>query len=141
MLRLKALFRARAIPTRGTKVYQAAHRGSWLAHLAERGVRFLAETLYRELDVLTALRPKAKAAMLAEARRDPADAPAAVGRPLHTGDNGVELGNWQQIEGRTGAAYYLATPYHAWEGGTNENTNGRPRKGLGYRTPEECYEP
>jgi len=72
MLRLKALFRARAIPTRGTKVYQPAHRASWLVQLAERGVRFRAEALYTELDVLSALRPKAKAAMLAEARRDPA---------------------------------------------------------------------
>jgi len=72
MLRLKALFRARAIPTRGTKVYQPAHRVSWLAQLEERGVRFRAESLYAELDVLTMLRPKAKAAMLAEARRDPA---------------------------------------------------------------------
>jgi transposase len=72
MLRLKALFRARAIPTRGTKVYQVSHRAKWLAQLGDRGVRFRAETLYTELDVLTALRPKAKAAMLGEARRDPA---------------------------------------------------------------------
>ena len=72
MLRLKALFRARAISTRGTKVYQAAQRASWLAQLPERGVRFRAETLYSELDLLVALRPRAKAAMLAEARRDPA---------------------------------------------------------------------
>jgi hypothetical protein len=72
MLRLKALFRARAILTGGTKVYQVAHRARWLAQLADRGVRFRAETLYAELDVLTALRPKAKTAMLAEARRDPA---------------------------------------------------------------------
>jgi hypothetical protein len=43
-----------------------------LAQLAEPGVRFRAETLYAELDVLSALRPRAKAAMLAEARRDPA---------------------------------------------------------------------
>jgi transposase len=72
MLRLKALFRARAIPTGGTKVYQVAHRASWLAQLAERGVRFRAATLYAELDVLVGLRPRAKAAMLAEARGDPA---------------------------------------------------------------------
>jgi hypothetical protein len=72
MLRLKALFRARAIPTRGTRVYQPRDRASWLAKLPERGVRFRAEALYAELDVLRELRPKAKAAMLAEARRDPA---------------------------------------------------------------------
>lgn len=72
MLRLKALFRARAIPVPGTRVYQVRERASWLAQLPERGVRFRAETLYAELDVLRELRPKAKAVMLAEARRDPA---------------------------------------------------------------------
>jgi transposase len=72
MLRLKAVFRARAIPTGGTQVYQPRHRAHGLAQLAERGVRFRAETLYSELDLLLALRPKAKAAMLAEARRDSA---------------------------------------------------------------------
>jgi transposase len=35
-------------------------------------VRLRAETLYAELDVLRELRPKVKAAMIAEARRDPA---------------------------------------------------------------------
>ena len=72
MLRLKALFRARAIPTRGTQVYQPRERARWLAQLPERGARFRAEVLYAELEVLRALRPTAKAAMLAEARRDPA---------------------------------------------------------------------
>jgi len=72
MLRLKALFRARAIPTHGTKVYQPGERARWLAQLADRGARFRAEALYAELDVLRALRPTAKAAMVAEARRDPA---------------------------------------------------------------------
>ncbi|MGH8574926.1 MAG: IS110 family transposase, partial [Gammaproteobacteria bacterium] len=72
MLRLKALFRARAIPTRGTRVYQPRERARWLVQLPDRGARFRAEALYAELDLLRALRPKAKAAMVAEARRDPA---------------------------------------------------------------------
>ncbi len=72
MLRLKALFRARAIPTPGTRVYQPVYRSGWLAQLPDPGVRFRAETLYTELDVLLALRPRAKAALLAEARRDSA---------------------------------------------------------------------
>jgi IS30 family transposase len=87
-----------------------------------------------------------------------------------TADNGVEPSDWRRIEERTGAAFYFANPYHAWERGTNENTNGlireflpkrtnlarlsqrdchriarqlnqRPRKRLGFRTPEECYDP
>jgi transposase len=72
MQRLKALFRARAIRTRGMRLYNWAHRAEWLAKLPDRGVRLRAEALYTELDVLLELRPKVKAAMVAEARRDPA---------------------------------------------------------------------
>jgi transposase len=72
MLRLKALFRARAIPARGSRVYQPRERGAWLAQLPDRGARFRAEALYAELEVLRALRPQAKAVMVAEAKRDPA---------------------------------------------------------------------
>jgi transposase len=72
MLRLKALFRARGISASGRKVYNVAKRSEWLAKLPERGVRFRAEALYAELEVLQALRPKAKSALVAEARRDPA---------------------------------------------------------------------
>lgn len=72
MQRLKALFRARGIQTRGQRVYHPGERAKWLAKLEDRGARLRAETLYAELDVLRSLRPRAKAAMLAEARRDPA---------------------------------------------------------------------
>ena len=72
MLRLKALFRARGIRAPGRRVYHPGNRAAWLAQLPDRGVRFRAEVLYAELDVLRVLRPKAKAAMVAEARRDPA---------------------------------------------------------------------
>jgi transposase len=72
MLRLKALFRARGIRTPGKPLYNPANRAEWLAKLTDRGARFRAEMLYAELDVLRELRPKAKATMVAEARRDPA---------------------------------------------------------------------
>jgi transposase len=72
MQRLKALFRARGIKTAGRRVYHEAERAAWLAQLSDAGVRFRAETLYAELEVLQRLRPKAKAALLAEAKRDPA---------------------------------------------------------------------
>jgi len=72
MQRLKALFRARGIRAPGKGIYHPSHREGWLARLPERGVRFRAEALYRELDVVRELRPQAKAAMVAEARRDPA---------------------------------------------------------------------
>ena len=85
-----------------------------------------------------------------------------------TADNGTEFHSYREIEEATGVRFYFATPHHSWERGTNENTNGlvrqylpkrtsfaqvtqehldeiaaklntRPRKRLGYRTPEECY--
>ncbi len=85
-----------------------------------------------------------------------------------TADNGTEFHQYDAIEKRTGAAFYFATPYHSWERGTNENANGlirqylpkgrsmanltqnecdaiarklntRPRKRLGYKTPEQIY--
>ena len=91
-------------------------------------------------------------------------------RPTHTvtADNGTEFHGYKAIEAATGSSFYFATPYHSWERGTSENTNGlirqylpkrtsmahitqhscdriahklntRPRKRLRYRSPEECY--
>lgn len=92
--------------------------------------------------------------------------------PVHTitVDNGTEFHDYAALERIRPTRFYFATPHHAWERGTNENTNGllrqylpkgrsmahltqhdcnriatklnrRPRKRLGYRTPEECYVP
>jgi transposase len=72
MLRLKALFRARGIRTPGKRVYHPNNREEWLAKLRDDGARIRAQALYAQLDVLRELRPKVKAAMVAEARRDPA---------------------------------------------------------------------
>jgi hypothetical protein len=68
MLRTKALFRARAIGTSGTSVYRAAQRQAWLDQLPP-GARLRAKTLLEQLDLLLELRPKAKAAMIAEAKK------------------------------------------------------------------------
>jgi IS30 family transposase len=83
-----------------------------------------------------------------------------------TADNGTEFHGYAQIEQATGVPFYFANPHHAWERGTNENTNGlirqylpkhssmarltqrecdaiakslntRPRKRHGYRTPQQ----
>ncbi len=70
MQRIKALFRGRAIRTPGVSVYRASQRKRWLSML-EGGARVRATALLSELDVLLELRPPAKAAMLAEARRQP----------------------------------------------------------------------
>jgi transposase len=71
MLRIKALFRARAIATPGTSVYRPAQRKAWLERLDSPGARARAASLLAQLDLLLELRPKAKAAMIAEARKQP----------------------------------------------------------------------
>lgn len=71
-LRLKSLFRARAIRTKGKGIYHPKRRTEWLAKLPDRATRFRAEGLFAQVDVLGGLRSKAQAAMVSEARRDPA---------------------------------------------------------------------
>lgn len=51
-----------------------------------------------------------------------------------TVDNGTEFHAYEQIERVTGVLFYFATPYHSWERGTNENTNGLIRQYLPKRT-------
>lgn len=43
-------------------------------------------------------------------------------------DNGIEFADWPHIEEKTKMIIYFAYPYHSWERGTNENTNGLLRQ-------------
>ena len=43
-------------------------------------------------------------------------------------DNGTEFSDWEHLEKKSGMTIYFAYPYHAWERGTNENTNGLLRQ-------------
>jgi transposase len=72
MQRIKALFRARGIPTPGSGIYGTRQRASWMAKLQGAGVRLRAESLFTQLDALLPLRRKARETMIAEARRHPA---------------------------------------------------------------------
>jgi IS30 family transposase len=85
-----------------------------------------------------------------------------------TSDNGGEFAHHARISEGLGAKFYFARPHASWERGVNENTNGllrqyfpkqadfgsitpceveramerlnnRPRKTLGYRTPNEVF--
>ena len=49
-------------------------------------------------------------------------------RKTITLDNGSEFSDWECLEKKTGMTIYFAYPYHAWERGTNENTNGLLRQ-------------
>lgn len=85
-----------------------------------------------------------------------------------TYDNGTTFADYELTEKKVGIEIYFAYPYHSWERGTNENTNGllrqffpkksafamitqeaidevtnlinnRPRKRLNYLTPNEVF--
>lgn len=51
-----------------------------------------------------------------------------------TVDNGTEFHGYRDIEHATGTTFYFATPYHSWERGTNENTNGLIRQYIPKRS-------
>jgi transposase len=71
MLRLKAIFRGRAIACAGEDVYRSDRRAKWLAKLSEPGAKQRASFLYEQLRALKSLRHEAKRVMLKEARRHP----------------------------------------------------------------------
>ena len=85
-----------------------------------------------------------------------------------TANNSCEFHDYEKIEAGLKIDFYFATPHHAWERGSNEKTygllmqylskgtdlagltqsqcnrlaailNNRPRRRLGYRTPNEVY--
>lgn len=85
-----------------------------------------------------------------------------------TSDNGTENSMFDSVMTELGILWFFAHPYHSWERGTNENTNGlirwyfpkgtdfatisnetiqtvedalnnRPRKRLGWKTPLEVF--
>jgi len=45
-------------------------------------------------------------------------------------DNGTEFHDYERVEAAAGVPIYFATPYHSWEGGTNENFNSLVRQYL-----------
>jgi transposase, IS30 family len=86
-----------------------------------------------------------------------------------TSDNGKEFAGHAELSERLGSGFYFCTPYHSWERGLNENTNGlvrqyfpkgtdfaklttkdvqrvedllnnRPRKALNYHPPNEVFD-
>jgi Transposase and inactivated derivatives, IS30 family len=140
----------------GDTVVSAGHKGGLLT-LVERKT---------QLAKITKLpRATARATQKAAVRRL-----KPIGDFVHTitFDNGKEFAAHQDIAHALKTKIFFATPYHAWERGLNENTNGlirdffpkgtdfstissaevakverllnaRPRKSLGFRSPQEVF--
>lgn len=119
------------------------------------------------LVLITRLRSKTSASTVAAMAYRFKNVPQRFKRTL-TLDNGPENRDCELIKNVIGIDPYLAHPYHSWERGTNENTNGlirdyfpkktdfsmitddeiqfvenelnsRPRKRLGWKTPLEAW--
>jgi len=139
----------------GDLINGAAQTGN-LVTAVERNTRFVlvGRTDTKEADEVTA-------ALCAMFLRVP-----QVARTGLTLDNGKEFARHEDLARTTGMGVFFARPYHSWERGTNENTNGlirrlypkqssfagigkselrridrylndRPRRCLGWNTPRE----
>lgn len=139
----------------GDTIHGSKHRG-YIATLVERKSGYLMAFLLPTVDCVAFAEGSAQALrQLAPAYRQ-----------TLTLDNGLEMQAYELLEELSGIKVYFAYPYHSWERGTNENTNGllryyfpkktdlstvtqqqldqavslintRPRKRLGYRTPAQ----
>lgn len=130
------------------------HSGA-VVSLVDRAAKY---TLLKRVDRKTA---EAVCTALIELLASVAVAPHTI-----TSDNGKEFADHTRVSKETGADFFFAQPYHSWERGLNEHTNGlvreyfpkstdfrqvsdaevqavadrlnaRPRKVLGYLTPTE----
>lgn len=149
--------RARLGHWEGDTVHDSTRHSACIVTMVERKLGFVA---IGQLDRCGATETTARLKQLIDAQ------PHRV-RAL-TLDNGTVFHGYRQLEAMVDTVCYFATPYHAWERGSNENVNGlirqtpkkgvsiehltqrdfqriadklnpRPRKRLGFRTPEEVY--
>jgi IS30 family transposase len=162
---------SRRITARPASVATRKHYGHWegdtVIGTAQSGA--IATFVERKSGYLLAavLPDKTARSFETAAKRCFAEIPTKYRKTL-TLDNGVEMSNYEEMEKTNQFQIYFAHPYHSWERGTNENTNGllrfyfpkkmsfarldqgmldlavkrlntRPRKRLGYKTPEQVF--
>ena len=171
--RCQRIFRPKGVPIseRPAIVEQRQRLGDWESDSVESvdhkpGINTLVERK-SGLVLITKLRDKTSESTISAIESRIEHLPKRL-KYTATFDNGPENQKWQELEKRTGFKCFFAQPYHSWERGTNENTNGlirdffpkktdftmisieeiqkvedslnsRPRKRLGWKTPLEVF--
>ncbi len=159
------------IDQRPSVVDKKTRVGDWEGDTIEGGGKkgYIGTFVDRKTKYLVAfpLMRKTADSLVAKAGKAFARFPRRVRKTI-TVDNGKEFARHKELAVITGARVYFAHPYHSWERGLNEHTNGllrqylpkklpldsldprclaknvakinnRPRKSLGYRTPREVF--
>ena len=159
------------IDSRPAIVDKKSRRGDWEGDTIEGAKKrgYIATFVDRKSKLLTAsvIRHKSAQELLRGACRAFRKIPRAL-RKTMTIDNGKEFASHFQLGALLGVRVFFAHPYHSWERGLNEHTNGllrqyfpknmpldkvkqnkleqivrkindRPRKALGFRTPREVF--
>ena len=148
----------RAVPGHWEGDLIAGSRHSYIATLVERQSRFVMLIKIEHKDTQTVV-----AALIQQMKRLPVEL-----RQSLTWDRGTEMAQHREITMATDLAIYFCDPNSPWQRGTNENTNGllrqffpkktdlsvhsqaeldrvavllnqRPRKTLGFATPNEVF--
>jgi len=159
------------IDERPAIVERKSRLGDWEGDTVEGGGKkgYIGTFVDRKSKFLVAFPLKRKTAVkLVQGVRHAFATIPANRRKTATVDNGKEFASHEAIASAMGAKVFFAHPYHSWERGLNEHTNGllrqylpkklpldnlthkhlariverintRPRKSLGYRTPREVF--
>lgn len=169
--RRRDLEKKRNIATREEVVNARIRLGDWEGDTIvgkERKERILTHVERKSRYLLASITANGEATEVRKATEQDFKTIPGYKKQTITLDNGVEFAEWELTEKHINTTIFFANPYHSWERGTNENTNGllrryfpkgtafatlkprqlkeavtrlnhRPRKCLGYRTPHEVF--
>jgi IS30 family transposase len=165
------LFAARRIDRRPAHILARSRYGHWEGDtmVSRKSAARIGTLVERKSGYLRAfVLPDGQSEGFARAAATALESVPVAYKKTMTLDNGTEMQGYELLERLTALQVFFAFPYHSWERGTNENTNGllrqyfpkgsdlrvpqqeldlavnllntRPRKRLNYRTPAELFE-
>jgi IS30 family transposase len=127
----RELAKKRRIDERPKVIERRSRLGDWEGDTMlgrDKRVRIVTVVDRRSGYLIAYLLPKHNAELLTKLAVQKLKRLPKENRRTLTLDNGTEFSDWERLEKQTGITIYFAYPYHSWERGTNENTNGLLRQ-------------